>query len=512
MAVKVLPSFLTTVMRNLSKSKILAFRQCPKRLWLEIHKPELRDDTASEAVFAIGNQVGEIARGIYDPEGNGVTIDIDALGHSEALAKSAVLLANGLTPIFEAGVTIPGALAYADVMLPEQQDGMVAWKMIEVKSSGSVKDYQRDDIAVQAHIANASGLRLSSVSLAHIDGAFVYPGDGDYRGLLKENDLTEEAFARSEEVREWIAGAQAVVALPDEPEVETGAQCTAPFTCGFCDFCNRDKVVEQAPEYPISSLPNLRGWRRDAVEAEATDDLREIPDAHLTSTQLRVKQCSVSGMPFFDAEGAAADLAPHGFPAYFLDFETIRFTVPIWKGTRPHQQLPFQFSLHILDEDGSLKHHGFLDLSGNDPLGAFAQSLIDLCGARGPVFVYNAGFERGRMWDLAKLFPQHAPGLEAIIDRVVDLWPIAKDRYYHPSQHGSWSLKAVLPAAIPDLSYDDLDGVQDGMMAGDAFMEAIDPATTPVRKLELQNQLVEYCKLDTLAMVRLWEFFAGKIR
>jgi hypothetical protein len=496
-------------MRNLSKSKILAYRQCPKRLWLEIHKPELRDDSGSEAVFAIGNQVGEIARRLYDPEGTGVTIDIEELGHSEALSQSAVLLSQGLSPIFEAGVTIEGALAYADVMLPDPQDGELAWKMIEVKSSGSVKNYQRDDIAVQAHIATSSGVRLSSVSVAHIDGSFVYPGDGDYRGLLKENDLTEEAIARSGEAAEWIAGAQAVIAMPEEPEMETGAHCTNPYTCGFCEYCNRDLVVGPMPEYPLSSIPNFHWRKHELMEELSIEDMRNVPDEYLSDRQAFVKEHTVAGTVFFDAEGAAADLLPHGFPAYFLDFETIRFTVPVWKGTRPFRQIPFQFSLHILTESGDLQHHGFLDLSGDDPSLACAQSLVDRCGDNGPVYAYNAGFEKMVMRDLAGRVPALAPGLEAIIDRVVDLKPIASRRYYHPSQHGSWSLKAVLPAAVPDLSYDDLDGVQDGMMAGDAFMEAIDTTTTPERKQEIEIQLVEYCKLDTLAMVRLWEKFSG---
>ena len=498
-------------MRNLSKSKIIAFRQCPKRLWLEIHKRELRDDSSSEAIFTNGNQVGEIARKIYDPANTGITIDRDELGHDVALARSAALFAEGKAPIFEAGVTIEGVLAYADVMLPEIQDSNLAWKMIEVKSSTGVRDYHRDDIAVQAYIATSMGIRLSSISLAHVDRSFVYPGDGNYQGLLFENDLMEEAFSRSGEVREWIAGAHAVAELPDEPEIETGPQCSNPFTCCFCDYCNRDKVVGPTPEYPISSLPNLKGWRRDAVEAEETDDLRGIPDDLLTDLQLRVKQCSVSGIPFFDAAGAASDLEPHGFPAYFLDFETVMFGVPIWKGTRPYQQLPFQFSLHVLQADGSLEHHSFLDLSGTDPSRSCAQLLVDLCGDQGPVIAYYASFERGRMWELAERFPDLAPELEAIIDRIVDLLPIARSRYYHPSQHGSWSIKAVLPALCPDLSYDDLDGVQDGMMAGDAFMEAINPSTTPARKQEIELQLVEYCKLDTFAMVRLWEKFSGKV-
>jgi hypothetical protein len=398
-------------------------------------------------------------------------------------------LAQGNFPIFEAGVTIEGALAYADVMLPDRSDTTLRWKMIEVKASTSIKAYQRDDIAVQAYIAANAGVPLSSVSLAHIDSSFVYAGDGDYHGLLKENDLTDEANSRSAEVREWIDGAQAVAALPDEPEIATGPHCGTPFTCGYCDYCNRGKVW---PDFPLSSLPRLHASRRERIEAAGHEDLRDVPDELLGALQSRVKQCSVTGETFFDAEGAAADLAPHGFPAYFLDFETAMFAVPIWKATRPYQQLPFQFSLHILAEIGDLQHHGFLDLSGNDPSRACAQSLVDFCGERGPVFAYNAGFECRVMRELAGRFPDLASALEDIIDRVVDLLPIARNRYYHPSQHGSWSLKAVLPAAIPDLSYDQLDGVQDGNMAVAAFMEAIAPATTLERRKKIERQLHDY--------------------
>ncbi len=493
-------------MRNLSKSKIIAFRQCPKRLWLEIHKPELRDDSASEMVFGIGNQVGDIARTIYDVDGNGEFIDIHDLGHEQALARSAVLLADGRVRVFEAGMAAGGALAYADVMLPDPQDGTIAWKMIEVKSSTSVKDYHHDDIAVQAHIAASSGVRLSSIVLAHIDSSFVYPGGGDYRGLLKENDLTSQALARSSEVTEWITAAHAVAELTEEPEIATGPHCNDPFDCGFSDYCNREKVW---PEYPISSLPRLHPSRRERIEAAGHEDLRDVPDEFLGAIQNRVKQCSISGETYFDSAGAAADLAPYGFPAYFLDFETAMFAVPIWKGTRPYQQLPFQFSLHILAENGEIQHHGFLDLSGDDPSRDFAQSVIDHCGKQGPVFVYNAGFECRIMRELAGCFPDLAASLQAIIERVVDLLPIARNRYYHPTQHGSWSIKAVLPAAIPELSYDQLEGVQDGGMAVSAFMEAINPAITAERKAEIENQLFSYCQLDTLAMVRLWQFFRG---
>ena len=140
----------------------------------------------------------------------------------------------------------------------------------------------------------------------------------------------------------------------------------------------------------------------------------------------------------------------------------------------------------------------------------FANALITECGVQGPIFVYNAAFEKTRIKDLADRFPQLSSALLAINDRVVDLYPIAKNRYYHPSQKGSWSIKAVLPAVIPELRYGDLEGVQDGGMAMEAYMEAIAPQTTAARKEEIQKQLLKYCELDTYAMVKLWQFFSGR--
>ena len=495
-------------MHTLSKSKIMAWRQCPKRLWLEIHRPDLRDDSGSETAFQIGYAVGEIARRIYVPNGEGNTIDIATLGHKDALATSAELLTLCEEPIFEAGFTADGALAYADVMLPERAESLAAWKMIEIKSSTHIKDYHRDDIAIQAHIAIRSGIQLTAVSLAHIDNTFVYPGKEDYRGLLKENDLTQETFSRADEVRKWIAEAHAVADLPEEPQFATGSHCSNPFPCGFSAYCNREKVW---PEYPLGSLPRFSGTKKTLMETMGIDDLRHVPDEYLNATQARVKAHTQSNTVFFDAAGAAADLAPYGFPAYFLDFETTQFAIPIWPGTRPYAQIPFQFSLHVLTEDGTLAHHSFLDLSGNDPTYSFGRALDKLCGKAGPIYVYNAAFEKRILRETASRFPQFAEIFAAISSRIVDLLPIAKARYYHPSQQGSWSLKAVLPAAIPDLSYEQLEGIQDGGTAAQSFLEAIAPTTTHTRKQEIEAQLIEYCTLDTYALVRLYFVLKAKI-
>ena len=188
-------------MRNLSKSKLLAFRQCPKRLWLEVHRPDLRVETSdTEARFQVGHEVGEIARRLYDPNGSGAVVDAQAEGFGPALARSAALLESS-APVFEAGFAAEGALAFADIMLPVGKEPKHSWRMVEVKSSTSVKDYHRDDIAIQAFVALAAGVPLKSIALAHIDSEWLYPGDDNYQGLLKENDLTNEAFERGDEVQ-----------------------------------------------------------------------------------------------------------------------------------------------------------------------------------------------------------------------------------------------------------------------------------------------------------------------
>ncbi|TIC80334.1 DUF2779 domain-containing protein [Crenobacter intestini] len=433
--------------------------------------------------------------------------DPQAEGFDAAFQRTQALL-QGRQPIFEAAFRAEGALALADVLLPVGRGSKRGWRMVEVKSSTSVKDYHRDDVAIQAYVAHAAGVPLTAIALAHIDSSWVYPGGGDYQGLLLENDLSDEAFSRADEVRGWIAGAQQIVARQRAPKVAVGKQCGDPYECGFLAHCQRQLP---AATHPISWLPGRRSNALQAhIDAHKLTELKEVPDALLNDSQLRVKKATVTGKPYFDRQGAAQALAAHKLPAYFMDFETIQFAVPIWPGTRPYQQIPFQFSVHRLTRTGKLEQQAFLDLSGNDPSLAFAKALLAACGERGPIFVYNAGFEKARITELAGRFARLSESLLALNERVVDLLPVARAHYYHPSQQGSWSIKAVLPALCPDLRYGDLDGVQDGGMAMAAFQEALSPTCSPARKAEIERQLLAYCALDTYAMVRMWAVFSGK--
>ena len=491
----------------LSKSKLLYYRQCEKRLWLEVHQPGLRTDSAAtQAAFGTGHTVGEIARRLYDPESQGRLVDLEVEGVTQAIARTRELLKTR-KPILEAGFAAQGARAFADILLPVGGARSEKWRMVEVKSSSKVKDYYLEDAAIQHFVATRSGLKLDSLALAHVDTGWTYAGKGDFQGLLVESDVTAKAAGLAPEVRRWIAGAQAVVRKRKEPPISTGKHCTEPYACGFYEHCASQ---EETVEHPVHWLPgNRKRALKEHLQRPGVLAMDDVPDELLNRSQLRVKQATLRNKPYFNKPGAEAALRARALPALFLDFETIGHVVPVWKGTRPYMAIPFQFSLHRLSRNGTLEHKEFLDLSGNDPSVAVAQALVREAGTRGPVFVYSA-YEKTTIRALAVRLPKFKPALEALADRLADLRPVVTEHYYHPSQKGSWSLKDVLPAMVRGLSYSHLEEVSDGGAAPLAYLEAIDPLTKPARKEQLRQQLIAYCKLDTLALVHVWRVLSGR--
>lgn len=405
-------------MRILSKSKLLAFRQCSKRLWLEVRHPEFIEySTSTTSNFNRGYQVGDIAQKLYDPVGDGHILNPQEIGFENAIKLSRELL-QGRNPIFEAGFQAHGAVAFADVMLPSSPRGD-DWRMVEVKSSTSVKDYHRDDAAVQAFIACSAEINLVSISLAYVNSRWVYPGENDYNGILVEEDLSQQAFSRRDEVRSWIRDAQNVLERESAPDVQTGRHCSKPYDCGFLKHC---RSAEPQAEKPINWLPGrLSSNLIKHIQLDGLTEITDVPDDMLNDKQRRVKAATISGKAFFDLGGSSKALEPYPLPAYFLDFETIQFAVPIWSGTRPYQQIPFQFSIHKLYPSGRSTQHAFLDISGRDPRREFSEGLLDSCEKSGAIFVYNAAFEKTRIKELAEQYPDLSPDLLALNKRVVDL-------------------------------------------------------------------------------------------
>jgi hypothetical protein len=261
-------------------------------------------------------------------------------------------------------------------------------------------------------------------------------------------------------------------------------------------------------EHSIADLPGI-GRRLDQLLAEGHYDLRELPET-LASTpdQRRVWRAVRRGTPELSL-AARQEFKGLRFPRYYLDFETISFAVPRWAGTRPYQQVPFQWSLHVEGRDGRLSHEEFLDLSGELPARAAAEALLAATRETGPVLMYTP-FEKTVLRGMADACPDLRKRLEALIDRLVDLAPIARRHYYHPAMRGSWSIKRLLPTLAPEMDYSRLQGIRDGTEAQQAYLEATAPGTTPERRDEIQRDLLAYCRQDTLAMVEIARFLEGR--
>jgi hypothetical protein len=476
--------------------------QCLKRVFLEINRKDLvHFSKATEAAFALGHEVGEIAVQLYGGE-KGTFIDYFGGGFTRQLTQTTELMTSMFrTPVFEATLQHNGVLVREDVLLPDSDNGKVSWRIVEVKASTKVKPEHVHDCAVQAWVHLESGHPLNRIALAHIDNSFVYPGDGRYEGLLIEKDLTEQVFELLPAVPIWVENAREAVSGA-VPEVGVGQHCTSPYECPFLQHC-----WPHDTDYPIWGLGGSRKklglWVMDGYH-----DIRDVPAAEITAeTQMRIHRVTLEGEPEL-LPGARAFVEQLDYPRFYLDFETIGPAVPFWPGTRPYQALPIQWSCHIERAAGVIDHEEFLDLSGEPPMRALAENLIEALESEGPVLMYTS-YERSVIEGLAVMFPDLAGALRAIVARLVDLHPVTKINYYHPDMLGSWSIKAVLPTIAPDMDYAALEGIQEGTEASAAYREAIDPDTARGRKDEIRQNLLKYCRHDTEAMVRLVHFFGS---
>jgi len=468
----------------------MAGMQCPKRLYLTINPPEVTAEEERGECLPIlnGYAVGDMACELYP----GVMVEYDH-GLSAAIKETERLVRDqSVKRIHEATFNFSDVLVRVDLL--ERTDA--GWILTEVKGSTSVKAYHLDDAAIQTWVLQGCGLTIDAVHLMHVNNQFVYGGDGNYQGLLVAEDISATVFPRLD----TIAGQKDAfmqMLQGDEPDIGMGAHCYSPFECDFCSYCKPD----DGPAYPITVLPRMHAPQREALQADGYVDLRDIPDGVLTNwNQQRVWRATCSGAAEFDAAEIRA-LKELPWPRYYLDFETIALAVPRWKGVRPYMQVPFQWSCHIHCEDKQLRHVEFLDTTGDDPRRACAETLVKHIGRDGVLIAYNAGFERRVIRELAELYPDLSDALLDMTERFVDLLPITRNAYYHPSQMGSWSIKAVLPALVPELSYADLDGVHHGEEAQLAWLKASN--MDDEQRSILNQQLKAYCKLDTLAMVKI---------
>lgn len=444
--------------------------------------------TATQSKLDEGNKVGDIARRLHSPG-----LYIETLNTSEALELTKQALKDR-QPIFEAAFCHSDLAVRVDLLLPKNN----SYRLVEIKSSTSIKEYHLDDITIQAWVMERSGLKPVSVSLAYVNNQFIYEGNNNYKELLVEKDLSSHTEENLGLVPQWIEGAQKTLSSAKEPIISIGEHCAIPFQCDFIDYCS---PTDPDVEYPVEILPYGKD-KAAQLRAKGYKDLRNVPVTELSNPKhVMVHAVTLSGEAVLDPK-AAPLIKALPYPRYYIDFETISFAVPIWTGTRPYMQVPFQWSCHVELKNNDLKHFEFLDISGQDPRRMFAESLISALGTEGPVFVYNGGFEGARLKELAAIFPDLSKALLAIIERFFDLLPFARQFYYHPDMKGSWSIKDVLPTVAPELDYSGLE-IGDGSMVQDAYKQAIKQNISMQEKNDIRAAMLKYCEQDTIAMVTL---------
>ncbi len=478
----------------LSKSRLISAWQCLKRAHLEKHHPELGVITPqTRSLWETGHRVGEVARRIYGTP-DAVEIEFDKR-MGRLTARTRALLEGGADfPIFEATFQFEGVLVRVDVLMPDAG----GWRIIEVKASTSAKEYHVLDCAIQDWVLRSAGIDVTAVSLAHINNRFVYRGDDEYDGIFVEHDVTDEVRTLEPTVIDLVERARSAVSGP-RPDVNVGAHCSSPYDCQFIDYCWPTDT-----EHPVSGLGGGKAKLGEYV-ALGYRDICDVPASLVTAeTQQRIHRVTCSGKPEL-RDGARRELDALEYPRYYLDFETIAPAVPFWAGTRPYQALAIQWSCHIEEAAGHFRHREFLDLSGMPPMRRLALELIECLGDSGPVFMWTR-YEEGVLRNLSELYPDLAPQLSRVIERLFDLHPLVKENYYHPAMLGSWSIKAVMPTINPAMDYAKLAGINEGTAASDGFIEAIQPDVSAARKAELDEQLRRYCRFDTEAMVEVVRF------
>jgi hypothetical protein len=481
----------------LSKTKILKGYQCLKNIYLTIHNPELESPITpdKQAIFDQGNRVGQKTREHFP---GGTLVDFPPWDFVGSLSKTKELISQDTTILYEAAFEYNGTYARVDILQFSKETQR--WKMFEVKSSTKLKDEHLDDIGLQAWIIAKSGLPLEQINLMNINSECTYP---DLTNLFTTVDLTQQIRDVYPSILPKVNEILTTIRKETTPEIAIGPHCTAPYECGFMEHCWKD-----IPTPSIFDLPKINSKKWEFFH-QGIIDLKDERISGLSAFQDRALQVHRTGKRFVDSKAIQEALSSWKFPLVFLDFETINPAIPRYEGTHPYQQVPFQYSVHVLKElDWEVEHQEFLHTDISDPRPALIPKLIEDCGAEGVVVAYYAVFEKERMKEMAESFPQHKEKLEAICSRLVDPLPIIREFVYDVGFNGSFGLKNVAPALLgKEHGYDGM-LVADGGEAQRAFEEIIDPKTNEQRKKELTLGILEYCKKDTLVMVELvrWLF------
>ena len=513
--------------KGLSKSRYTAYCQCPKNLWLKLYKPdEATEDPGVEARFEQGNDVGDLAMGLFGSYKEVTTKNSDgSLDLKKMCSLTRQYMEEGVDNICEASfaLKILHKLGESDThenhycavdILRSNGDG---WDIYEVKSSSFPEcdgeetklEKYAPDIAYQKWVLTQCGVKVVNTYLVCLNSSYVRHGELDIQSLfvvIDMHDLVENEYLK---VPAQSNQAMKILAMKDEPDYDLSERCMKPYACAFLDYCKRQHgVPEDEPTvfdlYRMNFSKKLEHYHAGRITFDA------LRTEKLNDKQQMQVECTLNKTEHINPAGIRKFLNTLSYPLYFLDFETMQDAIPQYDGTKPYQQITFQYSLHFKESPNApCLHKEYLALSdGKDPRRAVAEHLCEHIPMNVCVLAYNKMFECGRIKELAELYPDLATHLLNIREHIVDLIdPFRAGDYYVPAMGGSFSIKSVLPALFPDdpsLNYHNLTGgVQNG---GDAM--TIFPKIQYMKPDEAdaaREALLRYCELDTWAMVKVWE-------
>lgn len=481
----------------LSKSTFLKGLQCDKHLYLYKNNKELLDPLSEmqQAIFSRGTDVGILAQQLF-PGG------IDASPPSptkfdESIKLTEELIKKGEQIIYEASFMFERILAAADIVVKEQ-DG---WKIYEVKSSTAVNEVHINDAAVQYWIVSNLGYKVKDISIVHINNQYVRKGELDLNSLFNIESVLKFVLEKQKFVADEVARQKRVLNKKSIPKVDIGIHCTDPYPCGFIGYC-----WKHIPENSVFDISGMHLKKKFELYEKGIIKLSDITsDVGINKNQQLQIQGELTNKTIIDKEAIKEFLSTISYPMYFVDFESFQTPVPLYDNSKPYQQIPFQYSVHYKKfPESELHHFEFIAEPDTDPRIPFIENLLKILGNKGDIIVYNKSFEITRLKEIQRDLPKYAKQIEKLFDRVIDLMlPFQKKYYYVPEMKGSYSIKYVLPALVPELSYDNM-SIADGGTASLAY-ESLLTLDDFIKIDKIKKQLLEYCKLDTLAMVRILE-------
>ncbi len=438
----------------LSKSTFLYGCQCPKRLWLHKHRPDLRDamDEEQQAIFQQGTNVGMLARELF-PGGVDASPATPYL-YQQSVADTARYIKEGQTIIYEAAFQFEGLLCAVDILVNKSGK----WYAYEVKSTNTVKEAHVFDASFQYYVIMGAGLDLEDFCITHLNREYIRNGALEVDALFEHESVLDIIVENQAEIAHKAAYLIDMLKKKAMPQIPVGKHCEKPYPCDFQGFCYEGIIGEEI-DY---------------------------------------------GEPHINTEAIAEFLDQLEYPVYHMDFESWRTAVPEYDGHWPFRQVCFQYSVHVQQSPGAEpEHHYYLAERVDSPTEEFLQKLLNVLGKKGTILVYCKGFESPRLQELVREHPQYEKTVENVIDRIIDLMAPFRKHYRLPEMEGSYSIKKVLPALVPDLSYEDL-AINNGADASAAFFNLREE--TDAEKIKVsRDALLEYCGLDTLAMVKILE-------